>query len=104
MEAQTPTKDEESEARLFFDEIRIIPFGEQRLPYTQQHVALRFRDAFLKKFSVADEHRKQRTEDHGAVAKKMFEAWIKPQGGSKWKKQRGKVWRSTEEWPQQWRW
>ena len=50
VEAQTPTKDEESEARLFFDEIRIIPFGEQRLPYTQQHVALRFRDAFLKKF------------------------------------------------------
>ena len=47
VEAQTSTKDEESEARLYFDEIRIIPFGEQRLPYTQQHVALRFRDCLL---------------------------------------------------------
>ncbi len=54
VESRNPDKDEEFEAKTFFQEVRFVEFKNKRMPYQIQHVALLWRDHFHLQFGASD--------------------------------------------------
>ena len=88
IESSNEWKDESAEAKNFFQEYRLIPFGPRRLQYTQQHVAVQWRDQFLRRFPDAKRNFQNVSCKYSEVYRQLVDVWVKEKG---WAKKKAKI-------------
>ena len=89
IESSNEWKDESAEAKNFFQEYRLIPFGPRRLQYTQQHVAVQWRDQFLVRFPDAKRNFQNVSCKYSEVYRQLVDVWVKKKKG--WAKENAKI-------------
>ena len=77
IETVNEDKDEAREAKEWFDEIRLMPFGDARLEYTVQHVALAYCREVAHHWPRIKKKPTKREMDSSELMRAFYDEWVK---------------------------